>query len=309
MESGLRIGIDLGGTKIECIGLLPDGTICHRERIASPTGVYARTIEAIRGLVGRTEQATGLSGRVGIGIPGSISPVTGLVQNANSTWLIGHPLQQDLESALERQIRIANDANCFVKSEATDGAAAGANLVFGVILGTGVGAGIALNATLVPGANGIAGEWGHNPLPWPTDDERPGPPCYCGRYGCIETFLSGPAVQRSHAAFSGALLTMPEIVQRAEAGDNQAERTLVLYEDRLARSLAHVINVIDPDVIVLGGGLSGIRRLYHTVPGLWGDFVFAADSPVTRLVPPLHGASSGVRGAAWLWTDGEVAPS
>jgi len=233
-------------------------------------------------------------------MPGTISPITGLVKNANSTWLIGRPLQRDLESTLGRPVRLANDANCFALSEATDGAAAGMETVFGVILGTGVGGGIVMGGRILVGANAIAGEWGHNPLPWPRPDEIPGPACYCGRSGCVETFLSGPGLAADHGHHGGRHVTAPEIADLAERCDAECGATLGRYMDRLARGLALVINLIDPDVIVLGGGLSGISALYERVPLLWGRYVFS-DNVVTRLLPPVHGDSSGVRGAAWLW--------
>ncbi len=300
MSDGIRIGIDLGGTKIECIGLTGNGREYHRERIPAPNGVYRKTIEAIDGLVRRAEQVSEQKGSVGLGIPGTLSRRSGLVKNANSTWLIGRPLKQDLEALLARPVRIDNDANCFTVSEATDGAARDARIAFGVILGTGVGAGITVDGNPLTGANAIAGEWGHNPLPWPADEERPGNPCYCGRHGCIETFLSGPSMRRAHAQASGEIVDSPEIIRRSDAGDPVAKRILSTYETRLARSLAHVINILDPDVIVLGGGLSNVERLYQRVPDLWNEYVFS-DTVDTHLRPPVHGDSSGVRGAAWLW--------
>jgi fructokinase len=300
MTDAFRIGIDLGGTKIESILLAPDGTEIHRERIPAPQGVHAKTVAAVVSLARGAEQVAGQRCTVGVGIPGALSKATGLVKNANSTWLIGEPLQADLETALERPVRIDNDANCFAVSEAVDGAGAGANVVFGVILGTGVGAGIAIQGSPLAGANAIAGEWGHNPLPRPRDDERPGNACYCGRNGCIETFLSGPALARAHRQSSGEDLTAAEIAQRSRNGDTKAENTLAVYEDRLARGLAHVINILDPDVIVLGGGISNISRWYETVPRIWGRYIFS-DVVETHLAPPKHGDSSGVRGAAWLW--------
>jgi len=276
----MRIGVDLGGTKIEVIVLADDGRELLRERVPTPRGDYAGMVAAIAGLVKSAEQKVG-AGRtaipVGVGIPGAESLATGLIKNANSTWLIGQPLRADLEVALGRPVRLANDANCFALSEATDGAAAGEEVVFGVILGTGVGGGIVVNGQVLAGANAIAGEWGHNPLP---GDEVVRPPCYCGRTGCIETFLSGPAL----AADGGA--------------DN--EPAMQRYEQRLARALAQVINILDPQVIVLGGGLSNLDRLYDRVPRLWGAHVFS-DTVATRLVKNRHGDSSGVRGAAWLW--------
>jgi len=291
----LRIGIDLGGTKTEAIALGADGTELARRRVATEKGSYDGTIRTIRELVEGLEATLSTQGSVGIGIPGAVSPATGLVKNANSTWLIGKPFDRDLAAALGRPVRLANDADCFALSEASDGAAAGAATVFGVILGTGVGGGIVVHGRPLAGPNAIAGEWGHNPLPWPDDDERPGTPCYCGKRGCIETFLSGPALARDAGAASGA-----EAADRAERGEPAAMAAMERYERRLARALATIVNVIDPEVIVLGGGLSRIERLYESVPRLWGEWVFS-DQVATRLAPPKHGDSSGVRGAAWLW--------
>ena len=297
----MRAGIDLGGTKIEGLVLDHAGSVAARRRIAAPQGDYNATVEAVRGLVNGLEATAGAAiTHVGVGIPGTLSPATGLIKNANSTWLIGQPFDRDLKDALGRPVRLANDANCFAVSEAADGAAEGAEMVFGVILGTGVGGGIALNGRPVAGRNAIAGEWGHNPLPWPQDDERPGPGCYCGLSGCIETFLSGPALARDHLAATGEDLTPPAIAARAAAGNGDAEASLARYEKRLARALATVINILDPDVIVLGGGVSNLDRLYAAVPRLWGEWVFS-DAVTTRLVPARHGDASGVRGAAWLW--------
>ena len=306
----MRIGIDLGGTKIEGLAVGDDGRERARQRIAAPRGNYQHTIQAVADLVTRLEHAAGERGSVGVGIPGAISPATGLVKNANSTWLIGHPLGDDLSRALDRPVRLANDANCFALSEATDGAAAGADVVFGVIIGTGTGGGLVVHGRVIAGANAIAGEWGHNPLPprrgcragdpglpAPRDNERPGPPCYCGRSGCIETFLSGPALSRDYSLDA---IDAVAIVARASAGEPAATACLARYEERLARALGSVINVIDPDVIVLGGGLSNIDRLYTNVPALWAPFVFS-DRVDTRLVKAAHGDASGVRGAAWLW--------
>jgi len=295
----IRFGIDLGGTKIELIALDETGRERRRERVATPQGDYQGTVLAVAQLVDDAEKALGERGIVGIGTPGALSLRTGYLRNSNSVCLNGQPILQDLQQALGRPIRMANDANCFALSEATDGAAAGADCVFGVIVGTGTGAGIVVHGQVLTGANAIAGEWGHNPLPWPLDDERPGPACYCGKHACIETFLSGPGMSADHRRQSGALLAPAEIVQRAAKGDAGCEATLARYEDRMARSLAHVINILDPDVIVLGGGMSNIARLYQNVPRLWGAYVFS-DHVATRLVPPLFGDSSGVRGAAWL---------
>jgi len=298
----MRLGIDLGGTKIEIIALDAAGTERLRERVDTPQGDYAATLEAVAGLVARAEQQLGVTGTVGIGTPGAISPATGLLKNSNSTCLNGQPFQRDLEARLGRGIRMMNDANCFALSEATDGAAADAEVVFGVIIGTGVGAGVVVRRHPLVGPNAIAGEWGHNPLPWPRDEERPGPACYCGKSGCVETFLSGPSMARDHAAVTGEALDTRAIVEGAAAGDAACDATLARYEDRLARGLAHVINVLDPDAIVLGGGMSNIERLYRNVPRLWGRYVFS-DTVATRLLAPRFGDSSGVRGAAWLWND------
>ena len=300
MASRFRIGIDLGGTKIEAAAVDGLGAVYARRRVATPSGNYRGTIEAITALVQATEQQVGETAAIGIGIPGAISPITGLVKNANSTWLIGRPLRQDLEASLKRPIRLANDANCFALSEATDGVAAGLEAVFAVILGTGVGGGIALGGRILLGANAIAGEWGHNPLPWPTPGEIPGPACYCGRSGCIETFLSGPALAADHRRHGGQQLSPAEIARLAALGDAHCGAAIERYMGRLARGLASVINLIDPDAIVLGGGLSRISVLYERVPLLWGQYIFS-DKVVTRLFPPAHGDSSGVRGAAWLW--------
>ena len=296
----MRIGVDLGGTKIEGIALDSNGEELFRQRIDSPQGNYQATIAAIVKLVQILEANTQQTGTVGIGIPGAISPASRLVKNANSTWLIGQPLHTDLEQALARQVRIANDANCFVVSEATDGAARDAEVVFGVIVGTGTGGGVYVRGREITGINAIAGEWGHNPLPWPTTDEYPGRVCYCGKRGCIETWLSGPGFSCDHQLHGGKGDTAKDIVSLAAQGDELAEATLQRYENRMARALATVINILDPDVIVLGGGMSNITRLYTNVPQLWKQYIFS-DQVITRLVPPLHGDASGVRGAAWLW--------
>ncbi len=300
MTAGFRIGVDLGGTKILGAALDATGSVCARSRIATPAGDYQATIAAIVGTVAAIERDINCQAPVGIGIPGAISPATGLVKNANSTWLIGRPLQRDLEAALTRPVRLANDANCFTLSEAVDGAAAGSKTVFGVILGTGVGGGIAVGGQILAGANAIAGEWGHNPLPWPAPPETPGPPCWCGRSGCIERFLSGPALAADHRRHTGQSLDPPVIADAARRGDVDCRTTLARYADRLARGLASVINLIDPDAIVLGGGLSAIGALYDEVPRAWRRYVFS-DRVSTRLLAPAHGAASGVRGAAWLW--------
>lgn len=295
----MRIGIDLGGTKIEIVALDSHGSERYRRRLASPREDYSRTIAAIEELVSDAERRVGPAS-VGIGIPGAISPATGLIKNSNSTWLNGRPLAEDLARALGREVRLANDANCFALSEAADGAAAGKRVVFGVIIGTGTGGGLVMDGRVITGANAVAGEWGHNPLPWPEQAEWPGPPCYCGRTGCIETFLSGPALARDYAVASGRRADVPQIVAEAGRGEPQAMASLARYEHRLARALASIVNVVDPDAIVLGGGLSNIERLYGNVVRLWGRFVFS-DAVATPLLRAVHGDSSGVRGAAWLW--------
>jgi fructokinase len=304
--SAMRIGVDLGGTKIEAVALDRDGVERARLRRSSPREDYPGTLAVIAGLVRDIEAATG-TGRcpVGVGMPGAISPATGLVKNANSTWLNGQPFDKDLAGALGRPLRLANDADCFAVSEASDGAGEGASVVFGVILGTGVGGGVVVEGRLLNGANAIAGEWGHNPLPRPADHERPGPACFCGRRGCIETWLSGPGLARDHERVTGERLDGPAIVAAAEAGEAKADASLARYEERLGRSLAHIVNIIDPQVIVLGGGLSRVARLYERLPALMIPHVFS-DQVATRILPPRHGDSSGVRGAAWLWRPGEA---
>jgi fructokinase len=294
----MRIGVDLGGTKIEIVALDDSGAERFRRRIPTPREDYAATLAAVVTLVEEAERAVG-RGSIGIGTPGAISPATGLMKNANSTWLIGRPLGDDLNRLLGRDVRIANDANCFALSEAVDGAAAGGAVVFGVIIGTGTGGAIVIDRRVVVGANAIGGEWGHNALPWPEPDEWPGPPCYCGRTGCIETFLSGPGMSRDHRSATGQDVDASEIAARAVSGDRAAQATIERYAHRMARGLAAIINVVDPDVIVLGGGLSNIARLYERVPELWGPYVFS-DRIATRLVRARFGDSSGVRGAAWL---------
>jgi len=294
----MRIGIDLGGTKIEALALDDAGVELGRRRSATPQGDYDGTIRAMVEHVTALESETGHRGSIGVCMPGAESLATGLIKNANSVCLIGRPLASDLAAALERPVRLANDANCFTLSEATDGAAAGADMVFGVILGTGVGGGCVVDGRILAGVNGICGEWGHNPLPWPTDDERPGPPCYCGREGCVETFLSGSGLARDYARDGN---TEPsEIARRAAAGEPAAKAAVERYCDRLARALSTVINIFDPDVIVLGGGMSNIDALYGEVLGRWGSYVFS-DRVDTRLVAAKYGDASGVRGAAWLW--------
>ncbi|MFN5746048.1 MAG: ROK family protein [Methylococcaceae bacterium] len=295
-----RFGIDLGGTKIELVALNRVGDMCWRQRVETPQGDYPATLQAITLLVEQAKSELGGGGSVGIGTPGAVSGATGRLKNANSVCLIGQPLVEDLQVLLKQPVRIANDADCFALSEAADGAAAGRGVVFGVILGTGVGGGIVVQGHLLQGPNAIAGEWGHNPLPWPHADEWPGPDCYCGKQGCIETFLSGPGLVRDFLAHSGRALTGPAILAGAEAGDPACTAAFERYEDRLARGLAHVINLLDPDTIVLGGGLSNCAQLYANVPKQWGRYVFS-DRVDTELLPPRHGDSSGVRGAAWLW--------
>jgi fructokinase len=299
----MQIGIDLGGTKTEAIALTSATIVASRRRLRTPHD-YAATVDAIASLVTGLESETGRTATVGIGIPGVITHATGLVKNANSTWLIGRPLQADLEARLARPIRVANDANCFTLSEAIDGAAQGLETVFGVILGTGVGGGIAIRQRIHEGPNQIAGEWGHNPLPWMTDEERASaPPCYCGKAGCIETFLSGPGFELDYARLGGAARSSPDIARAAAAGDPVAIQALRRYEDRLARGLASVINLLDPDAIVLGGGMSNLPDLPAAVSSLLPGYVFS-DTVLTKVLPNVHGDSSGVRGAAWLWPPG-----
>lgn len=297
---GLRIGIDLGGTKIAGIALAGNGATVAEARLATPRNDYAATLAAIASVVAQIETRAGAAGSVGVGIPGSPSPSTGLVQNGNSTWLNGQRLDQDLAARLGRPVRLANDANCFALSEATDGAAAGARSVFGVILGTGCGGGLVFNGRLLDGPHGIGGEWGHNPLPWPDPEEYPGPACWCGRRGCIETWVSGPALAADHKAATGIEVSGGEVARRAAAGDAAAQRSLDRHASRLARGLAHVINIFDPETIVFGGGLSQLGHLYRVLPDLITPHIFA-DAPRVDIRPPKWGAASGVRGAAWLW--------
>ncbi len=298
------IGVDLGGTKIEAIALDAHGASLWRERVPTPAGDYTAILAAIAALVERAERDLGVAGcSVGVGTPGSATDA-GLLKNANSTCLNGRPLQRDLADTLRRPVRIANDANCLALSEATDGAAADAPVSFSVIMGTGVGGGIVVHGRLLDGPNGLAGEWGHLPLPWPDAAERDGPPCYCGRRGCIETWVSGPGLARDHAAQGGAALNARQIGERAAQGDAACAATLRRHESRLARSLALVIDLLDPHVIVLAGGVSQLDGLLANVPPLWADHVFSGglqDAVRTRLVRSRHGDSSGVRGAAWLW--------
>ena len=300
MGSTLRLGLDLGGTKTEIAALNAEGQIVYRERVASPRGDYRATLETIRSLVLSAEVELGAKGTVGLAMPGAISPATGLVKNANSTWLNGKPFDRDLEQALERPVRLANDANCFALSEAVGGAGADARVVFGVIAGTGIGGGIVVDRKLLTGPNAIAGEWGHNPLPWPTPDELPGPSCYCGKRGCNETWLSGPALGRIYAEMTGALLEPPQIAERAANGEKQAVALFESWLDRFARALASVVNILDPDVIVLGGGLSNVAALKRDLKQRLAPYVFS-DRADTTIRNAVHGDSSGVRGAAWLW--------
>ena len=297
----MRIGVDVGGTKIEALAMGPDGMELLRYRVATPRGDYAGTVSAIAGLVTRLESELGEQGTVGVGIPGTLDR-NGRVKNANSTWLNGRELDKDMEKALARPVRLANDANCLALSEATDGAAAGKQVVFAAILGTGCGGGLAIDGRVHAGQNGVAGEWGHNPLPWMQGEEWPGPECYCGRHGCIETFVSGTGLAADYARMNGQHLAGEEIVAANRRGEQAAMEAMTRYVDRLARALAHVVNMLDPDVIVLGGGLSRIERLYAEVPGLLPKYVFGGecDTPVLQAV---HGDSSGVRGAAWLFND------
>jgi fructokinase len=294
----VRIGVDFGGTKIEAIAIDDAGQERVRRRIDTPREDYDGSVRAVATLVAAVEREIGTHATVGVGIPGTVSPATGLVKNANSTWLIGRALHLDLSRALGREVRVANDANCFALSEAADGAAAAATVVFGVILGTGVGGGVVVHGQVIVGANAIAGEWGHNALPWPDETEWPGPPCYCGRRGCIEVFLCGNGLERAYG--QADLPTARAIAEAAAAGRPRAVAALTIYVRRLAKALATVINVLDPDVIVLGGGLSNIETLYTAVPAEWTNWVFS-DRVDTRLVRARHGDSSGVRGAAWLW--------
>jgi len=298
--TGVRIGIDLGGTKIEGAAMRGDGSEAARLRVATPRESYAGTIAAIVSLVERLESDAGQHATIGVAIPGSLSPATGLMQNANSTWLNARPFDRDLAAALGREVRLANDANCLALSEACDGAAAGAGSVFGVILGTGCGGGLVIHQRLVDGPNGIAGEWGHNPLPSPKPEERPGPACWCGRSGCIETWVSGPGLAADHARVTGMELDAEQIAARAAAGEPAAAATLARHGERLARGLAQVVNILDPEMIVLGGGLSKLDHLYRVLPELMAPFVFA-DRPRVRVVRPRWGDASGVRGAARLW--------
>ncbi len=299
-HAALRLGIDLGGSKIAGVALGPDGAVLAQHRMPAPRLGYAATIRAIGEMTAALEQGAGRRGTIGIGMPGSISPASGLVQNANSIWLNGRPFAADLEAHLGRAVRLANDANCFALSEAIDGAGAGAVSVFGVILGTGCGGGLVYRGALIDGPHHIGGEWGHNPLPWASPDEHPGPLCWCGRHGCMETWVSGPGLEADHARASGEALASEKIVERADAGDAQARASLDRHASRLARGLAHVVNIFDPHVIVLGGGLSNLAHLYQVLPERIAQHVFA-DRVEISVTPPRWGDASGVRGAAWLW--------
>jgi fructokinase len=298
--TGLLLGIDFGGTKIAGALLGPDGMALAEHRMATPRGDYAGSIEAVGRMVAWLDDARGVRASVGIGIPGSLAPQSGLVQNANSTWLNGRPFGRDLEARLGRPVRVANDANCFALSEAVDGAGAGARSVFGVIIGTGCGGGLVYRGEIIDGPRGIGGEWGHNPLPWPAGDEHPGRRCWCGRWGCMETWVSGPGLEDDHARVTGSRLPAQAIAARAQAGDPQAQATLDRHADRLARGLAGVINILDPEAIVLGGGLSNLEHLYPALPRLVAPHIFAADTRAS-IRPARWGDASGVRGAAWLW--------
>ncbi|WP_455201338.1 ROK family protein [Kaarinaea lacus] len=300
MANSIRVGIDLGGTKTEVIALSESGEALFRKRVPTTPDDYQATLATIAQLVEEVEQSLNTRASIGIGTPGAISPATGLLKNSNSTWLNGKPLQNDIEGFLQRPVRLANDANCFALSEAIDGSGKEGKVVFGVIVGTGTGGGVVVNQQILTGPNAIAGEWGHNAMPWPHADELPGPACYCGRRGCIETFLSGPGLAREFFNVTGIQYNAEEIVQQAQAGNVDCNAALKRYEVRMARALAHVINILDPDIIVLGGGMSNIERLYGNVPKLWCEYVFS-DTVSTRLMPPKYGDSSGVRGAAWLW--------
>ncbi|WP_340117984.1 ROK family protein [Pelagibius sp. 7325] len=301
----MQIGVDLGGTKIEAAALAPDGSLLTRRRRATPREDYGATIGAIVALVQQVEAETGRSGSVGVGIPGALSATTGFIKNSSSTWLLGRPLDRDLAAALGRPVRLMNDANCLAISEAADGAAAGMEVVFGVILGTGVGGGLVVGGRALIGRNAIAGEWSHNPLPWPGEAERPGAACYCGKHGCIETFLSGPNLARDYREAGGDAIDAPALVARAEAGEPAALAALARYEDRLARALAGVINIVDPDAVVLGGGISNVDRLYRNLPALLPRYVFS-DHVSTPVLKARHGDSSGVFGAARLWRPEEL---
>jgi fructokinase len=301
----MRIGIDLGGTKIEAIALGTGGAELHRHRIPTPRDDYDATVRAVRDLVLRLESGAGAPATVGIGMPGIISPASGLVKNANSTWLNGRPFDRDVATALGRPVRVENDANCFALSEAVDRAGAGEPVVFGVIAGTGTGGGVVVHGRVITGHNAIAGEWGHNPLPWAGAEDLPAPPCYCGRSGCIETYLSGPGLAADHARHTGQPLDAASIAARAAQGDETCRTSLARHARRFARALASIVNVLDPDVIVLGGGVSHLQHLYTAIPEQWTPFIFS-DRVTTRVTAPKHGDSSGVRGAAWLWPEADA---
>lgn len=300
MNDNYRIGVDLGGTKIEAVVMNQQGEQITKMRVKTPKDDYQLILLTIAELVEEIEGNVNEVATIGICTPGAISPASGLLKNSNTVCMNGKPIHKDLVSLLGRDIRVANDANCFALSEAIDGAAAGKDVVFGVIVGTGTGGGIVINQKLLTGAHAIAGEWGHNPLPWPAENELPGPPCYCGKQGCIETFLSGPAITNDHQLQGGDKVSAEQLVELAALGFERAEETLLRYEERMAKSLASVINLLDPDVIVLGGGMSNIERLYTNIPKLLPKYVFS-DVVNTPIVPPKFGDSSGVRGAAWLW--------
>jgi fructokinase len=302
MDGAVRIGIDLGGTKIAAIALDLSNQVLAEHRVAAPRHDYAATIAAICSLVEQIKQKTSPSATVGIGTPGSISPQSGLMQNANSTWLNEKPFLKDVEAALGGPVRMANDADCFALSEATDGAGAGKKIVFGVIIGTGCGGGLVIHGRLASGPHATAGEWGHTPLPWMTAREFPGPVCWCGRPSCLETWVSGPGLAADHQRRGGDKLSAREIAGRAAKGDQAAQKTLALHASRLARGLAMIVNVIDPEIIVLGGGLSQMEHLYEELPGLMAPWIFS-DTPNPQIAAPRHGDASGVRGAAWLWNE------
>ncbi|MGB7437955.1 MAG: fructokinase [Candidatus Acidiferrum sp.] len=299
-RNSIRIGVDLGGTKIEFVALDSNGHELHRLRVATPRDNYEGTIRAIKEGVEKIEATLGRHGTVGVGIPGTVSAITHTVKNANSTWMNGQPFDRDLSEALHREVRCANDANCLAVSEATDGAGAGKRVVFAVVLGTGCGGGLAIDGRVHNGRNGVAGEWGHTTLPWMRTEEYPGPECYCGYRGCIETWISGTGLEADYERSTKAKLQGKEIIVRSDAGEAAALAVLERYEDRLTRSLAQMINILDPDIIVLGGGVSQVPRLYKNVPQRLKEYVFGreADTPV---VVAEHGDASGVRGAAWLW--------
>lgn len=299
-KPGMRIGIDVGGTKIEALAIDDAGRELLRYRVDTPRGSYQGTIDAMVSLVERLERETGMTGTVGAGIPGSISAKTGLVKNANSTWLNGMPFDKDLSKAMNREVRLANDANCLAVSEATDGAAAGKHVVFGVILGTGCGGGVAIGGKVHAGPNGDGGEWGHIPLPWPKDEENPGPACYCGKNGCMEMWVSGTGLARDYRNVTGKDRSSRDIIADFLAGEADATAAVDRLEDRLARGMASIVNILDPDVFVIGGGLSHTQHLYESLPMRLSKYVFGGEFD-TPIVQAKYGDSSGVRGAAWLW--------